>query len=568
MRDLLPSRLGSIAVVALAVAACVSSDVPVAKPHHMVVAAHPAAAEAGRDMLRAGGSAVDAAIAAQLVLGLVEPQSSGIGGGAFLLHYAAKSHDIAVYDGRETAPASARPDMFLDRDRKPKGFFDAAVGGASVGVPGVFRMLELAHREHGRLAWATLFEPAIRVAEQGFLISPRLAGQIADDRHLKTFAEARAYFYLPDGSPKPAGTRLVNPAYAEVLKIVARDGAGAFYDGPVAAAIVAAIQGAPTNAGGMTRADMAAFRATKRQPVCGPYRVWLVCAPPPPTSGGIALLQILGVLQNFEMARLEPNSIDAAHLIAEASRLAFADRNAYVGDPEFVDVPVAALLDPRYLKRRADGVSPVRSMGRAQPGQLAALDRGMGHADSEFAVSTSHLSVVDSAGNAVAMTSSVETAFGSRLMVRGFLLNNQLTDFAFSPTDERGLVANRVEPGKRPRSSMTPAFVFDGQGHLVLATGSPGGAQIIGYVARSVIAALDWTLDAGAVAALPHVVNLNGPTLVEKGTAVEALKAGLEARGHEVQVRDLASGLHVIRVGENGLDGGVDPRREGLAAGD
>ena len=553
----------------LALSACASRDTPVAKPHQMVVAAHPAAAEAGREMLRASGSAIDAAIATQLVLGLVEPQSSGIGGGAFLLHHTARTGDIAVYDGREPAPASARPEMFLDADKKPKPFFDAAVGGGAVGVPGVLRMLELAHKQHGRLPWAKLFEPAIQLADRGFPISPRLAGQIAEDRYLKTFAEARAYFYLPDGSPKPAGTRLVNPAYAEVLRAVAQGGADAFYTGPIAADIVAAIQCAQPNPGGMTTADLATFVPRKRQAVCGPYRTWLVCAPPPPTSGGVALLQILGVLQKFDLARLDPNSLYAAHLIAEASRLAFADRNTYVGDPEFVDVPVAALIDPRYLARRADLISPTRSMGRAQPGQLASAgERGMGHADSEFAVSTSHLSIVDPGGNTVSMTSSVETAFGSHLMVRGFLLNNQLTDFAFSPTDERGPVANRVQAGKRPRSSMTPAFVFDNRGRLLLATGSPGGAQIIGYVARSVIAALDWNIDAPAIAGLPHVINLNGPTVLEKGTAVETLKAGLEALGHEVQMRDLASGLNVIRLSNVGLEGGSDPRREGVALGD
>ena len=391
----------------------------------MVAAAHPLAAEAGREVLRSGGSAVDAAIAVQAVLGLVEPQSSGIGGGAFMLHYEAGSDRVSAYDGRETAPATANPGMFLEADGKPMGFFDAVVGGLSVGVPGVIRMLELAHERHGKLPWSDLFAAAIALAEDGFAVTPRLHYLISRDRHLATFPETRRYFYLPDGAPLPVGHRLRNPAYAKTLRIVAERGAEGFYSGEIAQAIVERVRTAPRNPGGITLEDLAAYQAKARPPLCRPYRQYRVCGMPPPTSGGIAVLQILGLLERFDLARTSPEDVEGWHLLAEAGRLAFADRNAYVADSDFVRVPLARLLARSYLASRARLIAPARSLGRAEPGDVG--QRAAVTQQTE-PPSTTHFSIVDGDGNAVSMTSSVENAFGSRLMAAGFLLNNQLTD--------------------------------------------------------------------------------------------------------------------------------------------
>ncbi len=542
---------------------------PVRAGRHMIAAANPMAAEAGLEMLRAGGSAMDAAIAAQMVLNLVEPQSSGIGGGGFLMHFNAKTSDITAYDGRETAPAAARPDMFLRDDGTPMKFYEAAVGGLAVGVPGLLRMLEAAHRERGRLPWAKLFAPAIKLAEGGFAMSESLSTAVARDANLKTFTGAVTYFFDADGQAKPAGTLLTNHPLAETLRLIAKDGAKAFYTGPIARDVVQAVQEARINPGTMRVADLAAYKAKKREPVCLFYRLWLICGMPPPSSGGITTLQILGILQAFDLGALRPGSVKAVHLIAEASRLAFADRNTYIADPDFFPVPTAGMLDPGYLDLRAREIPTERSLGKAQPG-MPGVDTGFRHAPDEAArgLSTTHLSVVDSNGNAVAMTTSIETTFGSRIMVRGFLLNNQLTDFSFRPDREGGPVANRLEPGKRPRSSMAPTLVFDGQGRVVMALGSPGGSRIIGYVAKTLAAALDWKLNIQAAIDLPHFVNRNGPTELEQGTPLEALTPALEALGHKVAVRPLTSGLHGIMVTEGGLTGGADKRREGVAMGD
>ena len=577
-------RLGILAVAALVAGACApvaneqvkpqtaAPAAPKAAVHasrHMIAAANPLAAEAGRDILRAGGSALDAAIAAQMVLNLVEPQSSGIGGGAFLVHFSADTGDIDAYDGRETAPASATPDMFLDRDGKPMKFYDAVVGGLSVGVPGLLRALELAHRDHGRLPWARLFEPAIALAETGFAVSPRLHEMIAGDKHLKTFGPARDYFHGADGKAWPVGKTLANKALAETLRTIARDGADAFYTGPIARDIVETVRSAQRNPSGMTVADLASYEAKKRAPLCLSYRLWLVCGMPPPTSGGITTLQILGILQEFDLGAVKPGTARAVHLIAEASRLAFADRDTYIADPDFVQVPLAALLDPRYLKTRGQTISPDRAMGQAKPGtpngtqalRLAPGGDGKG-------VSTSHISVIDEDGNALSMTTTIESAFGSRLMARGFLLNNQLTDFSFRPDVDGTPVANRIEAGKRPRSSMAPTLVFDGSGRVAMAIGSPGGSRIIGYVAKTLIAVLDWKHDMQEAVGLPHFVNRNGATDLEEGTPLAALKPALEALGHRVNLRSLTSGLHGIMATPEGLVGGADPRREGVALGD
>ncbi|MEO3427521.1 gamma-glutamyltransferase [Pelagibius sp. CAU 1746] len=568
-----PFLLGLLALLGLpALAACTLLEEPApAPPRQMVTAANPLAAEAGMAMLRQGGSAIDAAIAAELVLGLVEPQSSGIGGGAFLLHYDAAARAVSAYDGRETAPSAADEALFLDAAGEPLAFWDAVVGGRSVGTPGLLRMLEAAHRDHGKLAWSSLFQPAIRLAEEGFAVSPRLHALIAADKYLKRYPATAAYFHDAGGNPLPVGHLLKNQDYADTLRLVAQRGADAFYKGWVALDIVNAVRGAADNPGLLSYPDLRGYHAKRREPLCLPYRRWTVCGMPPPTSGGVAVLQTLKLLEAFDLAALAPApgespGAEAIHLVAEASRLAFADRNRFLADSDFVEVPVDRLLDPLYLAARAVLIDPAASMGQASPG----LRTPQAHSPAQLnPPSTSHLSVVDAEGNAVSMTASIESAFGARVMVRGFLLNNELTDFSFRPSVDGRPVANRVQPGKRPRSSMSPTLVLDGDGRFVMAIGSPGGSRIIGYTTKAIIAALDWSLTMQQAVALPNFVNRNGATDLEEGTGIEAAKAELEALGHEVNIRGMTSGLHGIRRIANGpqgggLEGGADPRREGV----
>ena len=534
----------------------------------MVAAANPHAVEAGVEILEAGGSAVDAAVAAQAVLGLVEPQSSGIGGGAFMLYFDAASRNVESFEGRETAPAAATPGLFLDAAGERMKFWDAVVGGRSVGVPGVLRMLELAHREHGKLPWARLFEPAIRLAEQGFAVSPRLSEMIAKDKHLKRYPATHAYFHTAAGQPLPAGHVLKNPGYAATLRAVAKGGADAFYKGDIARDIVAAVRGAVDNPGLLGEADLAAYEAKRRPPVCVAYRDNRVCGMGPPSSGGLTVGMILGILEHYDMGELAPGSVEAEHLFIEAARLAYADRALYMADSDFVRVPAGGLLDPGYLEQRGRLIGGDKSMGKAAAGTPPQKKTERRAPDDALEIpSTSHFSIVDADGNAVSMTTSVENAFGSRMMVRGFLLNNQLTDFSFQPEKDGRPVANRVEPGKRPRSSMAPTIVMGPDGNLRLVTGSPGGSRIINYSARSVMAVLDWNMDPQAAVSRPHVISRNGKVDLEEGTQAEGLKAALEERGHEISVRGLTSGLHAILVEDGTLYGGADPRREGIAAG-
>lgn len=536
---------------------------------YMISSANRHASEAGLEILRAGGNAVDAVIAAQMVLGLVEPQSSGIGGGAFMVYFDAKSGEVSSYDGRETAPASAGPDMFLDANGKRRKFQDVQPGGLAVGVPGVLRMLEMVHKRYGKLPWKDLFGPAIKLARGGFKVSGRLNRAIKRDKYLKEFPATAEYFFGPFGAPLPVGYLLVNEAYARTMETIAESGAAAFYSGPIARKIIGAVNQAPLNPGKMTEKDFTAYKAKRRDPVCSFYRVWLVCGMGPPSSGGITVLQILGLLQKVDLAMLKPNSVDAIHMITEASRLAFADRDAYIADPDFVKVPVAGMLDPGYLEERAKLISADKSMGRAKPGIPAGVKPRAEAEEEEKGLSTSHLVVVDKNGNAASMTTSIAMAFGSRLMVDGFMLNNQLTDFSFRPSRNGRPVANRAAAGKRPRSSMSPTIVLDGAGKMVLAVGSPGGSRIIDYVAKTLIAALDWKMNIQKAIDLPNFANRNGATDLEKGTRLEALKPALEAKGDKVNIRLLVSGLHGIRVAPGGgLEGGADHRREGVALGD
>jgi gamma-glutamyltranspeptidase/glutathione hydrolase len=536
---------------------------------HMVAAANPLAADAGRTILRAGGSAIDAAIAVQLVLTLVEPQSSGLGGGAFIVHWRASDRTLTTLDGRETAPAAARPDRFLRPDGRPMPFMDAVVGGRSVGVPGTPLLLEEAHRRWGKLPLAELVKPALALAEDGFAVSPRLSGLLGREQALKRDPIARAYFYNASGEAWPVGHRLRNPAFASTLRTFAEQGARPFYAGPIAADIVAKVTGHAGNPGDMTAADLAGYRVVAREPVCGRYRVYTVCGMGPPSSGAIAVQQILGLVERVDLGRLGPGPV-AAHWIAEAGRLAFADRNLFVADPAFADVPTAGLIDRGYLAARGNLISETRSLGVAQAGDPPRRRaQHFAPADDQIERGTSHISIIDANGDAVSMTTTIEDGFGARLMTaHGFLLNNELTDFNFVPEVNGRPVANRVEPGKRPRSSMAPTIVFDAHGRLYIVAGSPGGSQIIGYVAKTLIGLIDWRLDPQQAVDLPNFGSRNGPTEVERGTEAEAWTPALQARGHEVRAIDMTSGIQAIVVSPVGFLGGADTRREGVAIGD
>jgi gamma-glutamyltranspeptidase / glutathione hydrolase len=546
---------------------------PIVTRHDMVAAANPLAVAAGHDILAQGGTVVDAALAVQMVLNLVEPQSSGIGGGAFMLFHNGRNGLVTAYDGRETAPAAAKPDRFLGNDGKPLEFYDAVVGGRSVGVPGTLRMLELAHRQYGKLPWAKLFDAAIGLAEGGFAVSPRLHEAIAGEEHLLQ-DRARAYFFNLDGTPLAVGQTLKNPAFAETLRRIAAEGADALYTGEIARDIADTVRSYAPSPGDITQADLAGYKARVREPVCGRYRVYRICGMPPPSSGGITVLQILGILERFDMKTLGRESAMSVHLFSEAGRLAYADRDRYLADPDFVPTP-PGLTDSAYLRARSALIRTDASMGRATAGvppasvrkKVALSDFGVGEA-LEFP-STSHISIVDKYGNALAMTTTIEDAFGSRLMTRGgFLLNNELTDFSFSPVEDGKPVANRVEAGKRPRSSMAPTIVYDAKGQVFMICGSPGGSAIINYVAKTLVGVLDWNLDPQAAIDLPNVGSRNGTTELEKDTSAVALEPKLKALGHETRVMEQTSGLQAIVRTREGWVGGADPRREGTVGGD
>jgi len=557
-----------VSVVALALAAC---ETPSARPQPrgeaMAVAANPLAADAAAQMLREGGTAVDAAIAAEAVLGLVEPQSSGVGGGGFLLFYNGTTHRIDAYDGRERAPAGATPTMFLDANGHPLPFIDAQPSGRSVGTPSVFAMLKLAHDEHGRLPWAHLFEPAIQLAENGFPISPRMAMLVAyatTNGHLRDDPAARAYLYDETGQPWPVGHVLRNPAYADTLRQIAQHGPSVLTHGPIAEAIVAAAQRAPY-AGTLTIADLQGYAPRKREAVCGAYRVYRVCGPPLPSSGGEAVLALLGL---YERARPNPvgaDNVDDWSAFVWASRLAYADRDHYAADDDFVPVPLHEMYAPAYLDQRARLIDLAHAPQSVAPGEPAghALFERWGHDQTPDNHGTSHQSIVDGYGNAVSMTATVESPFGDQRMVAGFFLNNQLTDFSFTPTLNGGPVANAVAPRKRPRSSMAPTIITDARGRLVMLVGSPGGSGIIAYVARSIIGALDWKQAPQAAVDTGNVVAANGTVRVESSRLPPGIAAGLAARGWTVQeIASEQSGLQAILVTPNGLVGGADSRRE------
>ena len=540
------ASIGRAAAAALFLFACACHAQAPARSF-LVVAADPLAADAGHAILKLGGSAVDAAIAVQAMLGLVEPESSGIGGGAFMLHWSAKERRLRSYDGREAAPATIDRRLFLDPQGKPLDFHDAAVGGRAVGVPGVLRMLELAHQRHGRLRWAESFQYAIFAAEEGFPLPARLHARLAGERFLQQDEAARSLYYRA-GAPKPAGERIVNKPYADTLRRIGMEGAQAFYRGAIAADIVRAVT-THAKRGALSLEDLAGYRAVEREPLCGPYRKWRVCSMPPPSAGGLALLQILGVVERVPFARAASHSAEAVHFFAEAGRLAYADRARHVGDPDFHPVPIKRLLAEEYLGQRARLVGE-RSMRVAGPG------------DSEVP-GTSHFVIVDAEGDVVSMTTTIEAGFGSRIMVRGFLLNNQLTDFDFAPGS-----VNEAAPRKRPRSSMAPTIVF-ADAAPVAALGSAGGPFIINYVAKTLVAMLDWRMPVQEAVALANFGSRNGPTEIELGTPYEPLAAILAyGRGHDVAIREMRSGTQAMERVPGGWRGGADPRRSGAARGE
>ena len=540
---------------------------PVRADDWMVVAAHPLASRAGARVLREGGTAADAMVAVQLVLGLVEPQSSGLGGGAFLVWYDAASGELTTLDGRETAPISATPLLFQDDAGQPLAFMEAVVGGRSVGVPGTPMLLAEAHARWGRMEWPDLFTEAQEHATEGFEVSARMATSIAANADtLDRFAATRDYF-LPGGRALKAGDTLKNPAYARTLRTFADEGPEPFYTSAIARQIVRAVQSAPHTPGALSPLDLALYTVKERAAVCAPYRAHEVCGMGPPSSGAIAVGQILGTLEGYDLAALGPDSPEAWRLIGDATRLAFADRGRYVADSDYVPVPVEGLLAPDYLRGRAALLERDDALPEVQPGAPEFDHAGLwGDDDALELPSTSHISIVDRYGNALSMTTTIENAFGSRVMAAGFLLNNELTDFSFASHEDGRPIANRVEPGKRPRSSMAPTIVLR-DGAPVLVLGSPGGSQIIPYVANSIIAYLDWGRDVQAMTALPHATNRFGTYHLEEGTSAAALAGPLRDLGYEVELRGLNSGLHAIAIGET-LQGGADPRREGLALGD
>lgn len=532
----------------------------------MAASANPLATEAGYEILKRGGSAVDAMIAMQTTLSLTEPQSSGLGGGAFLVYWDNSAKKLTTFDARETAPKAATAKLFLDGNGKPLEFMQAVVGGRSVGVPGVPKLLESMHKRYGKLPWKTLFAKPVALAEQGFAVSPRMAKSIEQNQeHLQRYPETAAYF-MPQGKPLAAGTVLKNPQFAASVKLLAEKGSAPFYSGQPAKNIVKAVNGAKNNPGKITLADLKNYRIIEREPVCGAYRGFDICGMGAPSSGGIALAQIFGVMQHFDMKAMGADNIQSWRVLGDASRMAFADRDYYVADPAYADVPLRAMLHPEYLKLRAGLIAQnYGALNEVQPGGFA---RTQGKGRGAELPSTSHIVIVDKNGNVVSMTTSIENAFGSTLMANGYLLNNELTDFAFNPVDAEGrTVANSVAGGKRPRSSMAPTIVMK-NGAPYMAVGSPGGSRIIGYVAKTLAAHIDWGMNIQEAIDLPNMLNRGGSYELEENSPAADKAPALERLGYKVQVRDLNSGVQGIVIGENGLEGGADPRREGRVMGD
>ena len=537
---------------------------------HMISTANPHASKTGLEILKRGGNAIDAMVAIQTVLGLVEPQSSGLGGGAFLVYFDAEREKLTTYDGRETAPAMATPDMFLDNNGQPLGFFDAVVGGRSVGTPGTIKLLYETHKKYGKLDWKEVLQPAIDLAENGFKVSPRLHALITRSAEsLYQYETTRNYFLSEESVPLFVGTLIKNQPYSDTLKAIASGGADAFYKGDIAKRIVKTVQNAKGNPGRLSLEDLANYEIKQREPVCYRYRDHNVCGMGPPSSGALTVGQILGLVEAYDLGSYGAGSLESWRIIGDATRLAFADRGLYMADNDFVKMP-KGLLNRTYLWERTQTLIGEKALTDDEvfPGKPP-FDHAMLFAPDQSLElpSTSHFSIVDAEGNVVSMTTTIENGFGSRLMVDGFLLNNELTDFSFVPEVDGKPVANAIEPGKRPRSSMAPTIVLK-DGKPVLAVGSPGGSRIIPYVAKTLIAWLDWEMDIQQAIELPHLANRFGTYDLEKGTAAEKFAEPLEKLGFTVNIRDLNSGLHGIEITPEGLQGGADTRREGLAIGE
>ncbi len=530
----------------------------------MVVAANPIATAAGVEILKKGGTAIDAAVAVQLALNQVEPQSSGIGGGSFIVFWDAQAKKLTTYDGRETAPAAATERRFLKPDGKTMGRDEAVIGGHSIGVPGTLRVLDMAHKAHGKLAWAKLFDPAIKIADDGFAVSPRLNGLLTDEQALRGLPPGATLYYTAEGKPKSVGTVIKNPAYAKTLKLLAKKGADEFYMGAIAKDIVKAATTAQRPSD-ITLADLKNYKAVERAPICMTYRDRNVCGMGPPTSGGIGVMQTLGLLERFDLAALGQKSVQAQHLIIDAGRLVFADRAVYIADPDFLPIPTQNLISKDYLRERGARLSLDKRIEKADAGVLAQKYAWVSAASPEQ-VSTSHFSIIDAEGNAVSMTTSIEAGFGSRVMVDGFLLNNTLTDFSYSDIAKGETVANAVGPNKRPRSSMSPTIVFDKDGKVEIVVGSPGGPAIVGFVTQTLIGMIDWGLTPQQAVSIPHVVVGGQGAMIEPELA--PVKDALTAMGHQIRIGEFPSGIHAIRVTKDGLLGGADPRREGSVGGE
>ncbi len=534
----------------------------VSSKNFMISTSEKLASEAGAEMLAKGGSAIDAVIAAQMVLNVVEPQSSGIGGGIFLLYYDAKHKKTSYFNGRERAPLKAYSGMFLDKDGKARPFHDAVGGGLSVATPGALKALFESHQKYGKLPWKDLFSPAIKIASEGFRLGKKIHVVLEQLPYLNRFEGMEIYFEK-DGKPKKVGTIIKNPELAKTFETIANEGIKPFYEGKIANDMVNAVHNSKVNPGLLSLADLKGYKTRRGKLICGAYRAYKICSMPLPSSGGVTLLEILGILENFDLSKIQPSSKEAVHLISEATRLAYADRNEYVADVP--DAPIAQMLDKNYLKQRAALIDMGSTMKDVKPGIFRKLRKPLAATNEK--PSTTHLSIIDSYGNAVSMTSTIEYLFGSVLMIDGFMLNNQLTDFSLTPVVNGKKVANSIEPWKQPRSSMTPTFIFDNHDNLVMVIGSPGGPRIIQYVTKAIVAHLDWGMNVQEAISLPNHVVLNDQIELENRTKLTEIKSDLEDLGHKVVTADITSGLHGITIDNNGLKGGADPRRQGVVVG-
>ncbi len=537
----------------------------------MVVTGHLKATEAGYKILKKGGSAIDAAIAAQMVLNIVEPHASGIGGGGFLLHYDGLNKKYEFFDGRETAPKNINPNIFLNKKGEVKDFFTAIKGGASVGTPGLLKMLKTAHEKYGKLPWFELFADAIDIASLGYTTSARGKQIIEETEHIKVFKDTKQLFLNKDSNYKISKTKIKNNKLANIFREIAKNGINDFYNGQIAKDIVKTVQNSKPNPGSLTLGDLQNYKIRQGNLICLEYRrKYNICSMPAPSSGGITLLQILGILENFDMEQMEENSVEAIHVISEAMRLAYSDRNMYLADSDFVEIPVSQMLDKEYLKERSYLINVDAALINVSPGTFKSpsSQKYTYHQKIYEPNSTTHISIIDSEKNAISLTSSIEHSFGSGLISNGFMLNNQLTDFSFISEKNGMLIANRIEPLKRPRSSMTPTFIFDKNNNLILTIGSPGGARIISYVAKSIIAFLDWETPIYEAVNLPNFNKMNNILELEANTDITSHKAALENIGHKINIRDLNSGIHAISIVNNELIAGTDKRREGEALGD